>query len=237
MTLHYHGTPITPQEVFLRLKGRCFCVSFADGRQVRVAHEIGQSVMLDNGAFSLWRAGKATDWPGYYRWADEWLDYPTTWAVIPDVIDGTDEENDRLIAEWPFADRGAPVWHMHEPISRLLRLAQEFSRVCFGSSGEYAVVGSPQWHRRAALAFDALALEHKRLPWIHMLRGMALAGTEYPFASVDSTNIARNHAGNHTRNVAAKDAVAMAAEIDARQCPGRWVSRTVEQSSLFPEAS
>jgi hypothetical protein len=225
MSLHYHGLPITPVDVLLRLAGRCFCVSFAAKSQVKTAHQIGQAVMLDNGAFSLWRAGKATDWPGYYRWADEWLDYPTTWAVIPDVIEGTDEENDALVRAWPFGDRGAPVWHMHEPVDRLLRLCDGFARVCFGSSGQYATVGNAPWRRRAGEAFGALSKRHARLPWIHMLRGLALAGDVFPFASMDSTNVARNHAGNRTRNTAAKDARAMAEQIDALQCPARWERR------------
>ena len=212
-------------------------MSFAAPHQAKLVHEIGQAVMLDNGAFSLWRAVKATDWSGFYRWADPWLDYPTTWAVIPDVIEGTDEENDALIAAWPFADRGAPVWHLHESIDRLVRLTDEWPRVCFGSSGQYATVGSPEWHARVSDAFDALAKRHQRLPWIHMLRGMALAGGPYPFASLDSTNVARNHAGNHTRATAAKDAKAMAEGIDARQCPARWTQRNEgEQQGLFREA-
>ena len=37
---------------------------------------------------SVWRAGKIADWPAYYAWCERWLDYRTTWAVIPDVIDG-----------------------------------------------------------------------------------------------------------------------------------------------------
>lgn len=227
MTLHYHGTPITPHEVFLGLAGCCFCVSFADARQVRAAHELGQSVMLDNGAFSAWRAGKPTDWPGYYAWCDEWLDYPTTWAVIPDVIDGSEKDNDALIAQWPHGSRGAPVWHLHEPIERLVLLSHRWPRICFGSSGEYATLDTPQWHARVTQAFNELALEHRRLPWVHMLRGMALAGSAYPFASLDSTNVARNHAGNRSRNERRKSARRMATEIDARQCPGRWEERAI----------
>jgi hypothetical protein len=50
-----------------------------------------------------------------------------------------------------------------------------------------------------------------------MLRGMALAGSEYPFASVDSTDIARNH--NRPRN----SARGMADYWDSRQNPARWV--------------
>jgi hypothetical protein len=37
--------------------------------------------------------------------------------------------------------------------------------------------------------------------WLHMLRGMALSGSEYPFASVDSTDIAQNHTGRRTRKL------------------------------------
>jgi hypothetical protein len=48
--LHYHGTPITPQAKLLELAGRNFCVSYAAPYQVAACHEIGQSVMLDNGA-------------------------------------------------------------------------------------------------------------------------------------------------------------------------------------------
>ena len=29
MTLHFHGTPITPRSVLMDLRGKCFCVSYA----------------------------------------------------------------------------------------------------------------------------------------------------------------------------------------------------------------
>ena len=57
--------------------------------------------MLDNGAFSKWKSNKITNWPKYYAWCDQWLDCPTTWAVIPDVIDAGSQEQDALIKEWP----------------------------------------------------------------------------------------------------------------------------------------
>jgi hypothetical protein len=221
MTLHYHGTPITPNEVMLSLAGCCFCVSFARPDQVRMAHELGQSVLLDNGAFSAWKRGAETDWTGFYAWCDEWLDWPTTWAIIPDVIDGSCEDNDALIAQWPLGIRGAPVWHLHEPIERLIKLAGQWPRICFGSSGEFAQLDTPQWHARVSDAFNALSARHARLPWIHMLRGMDLGGSVYPFASLDSTNVARNHA----RNRCFRDAKRMAHMIDSRQCPGRWAQR------------
>lgn len=230
MTLHYHGTPITPSAALAEIAGCCFCVSYAAPQNVATAHEIGQSVMLDNGAFSLWRAGRPTDWPGYYTWAKRWLEYPTTWAVIPDVIDGDEDDNDRLLVEW-FArsmphHKAAPVWHMHEPLDRLRRLCAGYQKVCIGSSGEYATIGTPQWHRRMERAMN-VSCRHET-PWLHMLRGMALSGSQYPFASVDSTDIARNH--NRIQNTPA----AMARRWDAIQCPSTWTYR--EQLMLASEA-
>lgn len=219
--IHYHGTPITPNAVLSTLAGRCFCVSYAAPAQVEQCHQIGQSVMLDNGAFSFWRKGRLTDWDGYMDWCEWWLEHPTTWAVIPDVIDGTEEENNRLLAHWfqRRMPRGAPVWHMHESIERLKYLCQAYDRVCIGSSGRYAVVGSPQWHRRMHQAMNAVCGSGPVPVWLHMLRGMGLSGSEYPFASVDSTDVAQNH--NRPWNTA----VRMVERWDAIQNPCRWEYR------------
>lgn len=227
--IHYHGTPITPRSVLLDIRGKCFCVSYAAPADVKVCHDIGQSVMLDNGAFSLWRSGKNTDWPGYYAWVEQWLDFRTTWAVIPDVIDGDAEANDALIEQWTHGDRGAPVWHMHEPISRLVRLSYEWPRVCIGSSGTYATVGDARWHERMTDAMNHLCGNGIPPCWLHMLRGMALSGSIYPFASVDSTDVARNH--NRPQNTARS----MADRWDSIQCPARWSVRPV-QSDLWRAA-
>lgn len=219
MTIHYHGTPISPIRAIMELAGRHFCVSYARPEDVRRAHELGQSVMLDNGAYSYWRAGwryGVDDWLGYYRFAEEWLAYQTTWAVIPDVIEGTEADNDELITRWPFGSRGAPVWHLHESIERLLRLAEEWPRICLGSSAEYAVVGSQPWRWRMDEAMNALCGDGPSPVWLHMLRGMGTLDLGYPFASVDSTDIGRNHNrdGNTPR--------AMADRWDAQQAPARW---------------
>lgn len=216
MTIHYHGTPITPRAVLNSLAGRHFCVSYAAPNDAKTCHDIGQSVLIDNGAFSAWKAGRPTDWPGFYAWCERWLEYRTTWAVIPDVIDGDGAANDALIEQWPHGERGAPVWHMHEPIARLLKLAERWSRVCIGSSGAYATVGDFRWHDRMTDAMNQLCGDGPSPVWLHMLRGMALSGLHYPFASVDSTDIARNH--NRQHNSAAE----MARKWDAQQCRARW---------------
>lgn len=60
-----------------------------------------------------------------------------------------------------------------------------------------------------------------------MLRGMQLSGSIYPFASVDSTDIAQNH--NRKQNTPSK----MAKRWDAMQTPGEWYPEPV-QMELTP---
>ncbi len=226
--IHYHGTPITPLDVLYTLAGRHFCVSHAHPDQVARVHEIAQTVMLDNGAFSKWKSGRATDWPAFYAWADRWLHWPTSWAVIPDVIDGGSQLQDALISEWPHGKRqAAPVWHMDEPMARLMRLCDAgWARVCIGSTAEYAVVMSDAWQARIDEAFNELARSFGRMPPLHMLRGMQCSGMRWPFFSVDSTDVAQNH--NRPQNVAR----AMADRWDAMQGgSGAWIARP-EQMEL-----
>ena len=217
--MHYHGTPISPISALYELKGKNFCVSHIRPDDVRRCHQIGQSVMLDNGAFSKWKSGKPTNWPAYYEWCDDWLSYPTTWAVIPDVIDAGTQEQDALLREWPHGHRGAPVWHMDEPINRLLRLCDEWPRVCIGSTAEFATVLSPPWCAKIDEAFNEVSKRHRHIPWLHMLRGMQLSGMHWPFASVDSTDIAQNHHLPH------RSPRAMADRWDSLQTPGKWDDR------------
>ena len=202
----------------MELGGRHFCVSHAHPSDVERCHSIGQSVMLDNGAFSKWKSGKETNWNAYYAWCDQWLICPTTWAVVPDVIDGSIEEQDDLLAKWPMGKRkSSPVWHMNEPLARLCRLVEsDFDRVCIGSTSEYKTVLSPVWKKRMDLVWNALTLTFGKTPPIHMLRGLQCCEKQWPFASVDSTDIARNH---WRKKKSTRD---MADRWDDKQCPLRW---------------
>ncbi len=225
MTIHYHGTPLTPRDQLWKMAGKSFCVSFAHPADADICLRIGQSVMWDNGAFSLYTKGKVVNWTAFYKWLEPRLGHPH-WAVIPDVIDGDVDANARLVDEWPFpASFGAPVWHMAEPIDVLLNFAQRFSRVCFGSSGAFWQVGSDSWCRRTDEAFNQLS-KRGSIPWIHMLRGMAVTGKRWPFASVDSVNVARNYKDTNSCPEA------MARVIDAVQCPAKW-TLTHQQMELI----
>lgn len=196
--IHYHGLPITPDTCAERAAraGHCF-VSFAHPGQLGIAAVSCQSFALDNGAFSAWREGRPiADWSSFYAWAETGKRLPhCDFAVIPDVIDGTESQNDSLVAEWPLpAWFGAPVWHLHESFARLERLALSHPRVCLGSSGQFAQIGTEAWWRRMHEAMRVVCDDHGYpLVKLHGLRMLdPQVFTRFPFASADSTNIGRN---------------------------------------------
>lgn len=192
--IHYHGGPITPETCARRVwQGRHACVSWAHPEQIELAASVCQTFMLDNGAFSLWKSGTPVDWEDYYVWAGEWLDHPACdWAVIPDVIGGTEEENDALLELWPFAAwEGVPVWHLNESVERLVRLAQMWPRVALGSAAEYDVKRPAKCLARLAEALPELRKAPRvKLHGLRMLNPVIT--TKVPLASADSTNVARN---------------------------------------------
>lgn len=228
--IHYHGTPITPQKERIKMAGKHFCVSYADARDADWCLHHGQSVMWDNGAYTAFTQRKTLDFHAYYEWLEPRLGQPH-WAVIPDVIDGNEEAQRCLINTWPYSRFvGAPVWHMGLSIDWLLDLADNWPRLCFGSSGKYWQVGSDMWRRRADEAFNALAQRHSTLPWVHMLRGLSLSGDRWPFASADSVNVARNFKDQKTCPEF------MARRIDAVQTPVQW-KLTPLQGCMLEKAS
>lgn len=199
--IHYHGTPINPMTTAARaLTGGHAFIAFTDTGQLGLALDVCQSFAVDNGAFSAWRAGTPiSDWELYYQWIAEVHRYPSfDFAVIPDVIDGDEGANDALLMEWPWRESapwvGAPVWHLHESLDRLERLAFAWPRICLGSSGEYASIGTQAWFTRMAQAMDVLCDRDGRpICKLHGLRMLdPRVFTRFPFASADSTNIARN---------------------------------------------
>jgi hypothetical protein len=222
--IHYHGTPLTPRSELLKLAGKNFCCSFANPQDTDWCLGHGQSVMLDSGAFTAHKQAKPVAWVDYFRWLEPRLGHPH-WAVIPDRIDGTVEEQRALVASWPFGHLGAPVWHMALPVSYLLDLVNHWPRVCFGSSGQYWQVGSEAWTRRCDHAFNELERRGLR-PWVHMMRGMMLAGDHWPFASTDSANVARNFKDYATCPER------MARRLDAIQSPARW-TMVAEQKEML----
>lgn len=195
--IHYHGGPITPETCALRAyRGRHAFVSFYEPRDLELAASVCQSFALDNGAFSVWRAGKPTpSWPDYYAWCDRWLRHPACdWAVIPDVIMGSEADNDAMIREWPHGFAGVPVWHLNETLDRLERLAADWPRIALGSAAEYDVSNVWACLDRLAQALDVITDDERRpLVKLHGLRMLnPEITTRVPLSSADSTNVAQN---------------------------------------------
>lgn len=195
--IHYHGLPMTPVADMLRvMRGRHAMVSFEHPQQIEEAAEVCQSVALDNGAFTAWRAHRTHDFEGYAQWAEKWLRHPCVeWCVIPDVIDGDERANDRLLDTWPL-DIGfsVPVYHLHESLDRLERLLGIYGRIALGSSGVYAHPGSHAWWTRIAEIMEVACapdgLPRRKLHGLRMLDPALFS--HLPLASADSCNVARN---------------------------------------------
>lgn len=193
--IHYHGLPITPVGDMAKImKGRHAMISFANRDQLPVAMEVCQSFALDNGAFSMWKSGKQPDWDKYHEWVSVVGRHPACdWAIIPDVIDGSEDENDALIEAWPHGQFGVPVWHLHESLERLEKLVSAWTTVAIGSSGQYADVGIGRWWNRMAeamsVACDGAGYPKARLHGLRMLNPNVYA--RFPFRSVDSSSIGR----------------------------------------------
>lgn len=242
--IHYHGTPITPDVAALEaLNGGHAFVSFAAPQNLGLALDVCQSYAVDNGAFSAWKAGNpVADWKDYYSWVDGLRLSPSfDFSVIPDVIDGSEEDNDRLLIAWPWRAMpwvGSPVWHLHESIGRLVGLASAWPRVCLGSSGAFSQIGTPAWWQRMGAAFNAICDSDGRPACkVHGLRMLdPRVFGKFPFASADSTNIARNigidSAWRGTYQPATKGARAlvMRGRIEATQSPQRWDKSYVQES-------
>jgi hypothetical protein len=248
--IHYHGTPITPDTAAATiLKGRHAMVSFANPEQLALVSDICQSFALDNGAFTAWKRGGAVDWSDYVAWIVDWHRHPGfDWYLIPDVIDGDEESNDDLLSwcldKCPISG-GIPVWHLHEGISRLLRLAGAFPRIAFGSSGEFAEVGAPAWWNRMAVAMRAVCdpggRPKTKLHGLRMLDPKVFS--RFPFSSADSTNVARNIGldgrwpGTYRPPSKAARGIVLAERIEAFQSAPVWDCHEIQHDLFAAESA
>lgn len=195
MTVHYHGLPLTPEVMLLDLGGRNMCVSFATSRpgQLAIALDQAQQLMFDNGAYTIKQQGGVLDQNAFYAWLEPLLGHPH-WAVVPDVIDGTVEQQRNLLATWPYPrELGAPVFHIALSDDYLLELTDQWPRVCLGSSGDFWNIRSVAWRRRMDAIQELLACKRRCAPNLHGLRMMDQIGKGWSLlASADSVNVARN---------------------------------------------
>jgi hypothetical protein len=209
-----YGLPLNPMPLLEQLRGASFCVSYGTrdklGKQLEQAIDcVGKDQMLlvDNGAYSAFQSGVDTMnnveyLDGFAEWASDILDRcPQAVAIIPDKIDGNEEDNRQLALEsLGMFDhtRAMGVWHMHESIDYLIWLCESFGHVGIGSSGEYLNYKKPSWTARikeAMAAIDAWEAEPDAgnvRPRIHMLKVQSKHHL-FDFDSSDSVNVSMNH--------------------------------------------
>ena len=240
--IHYHGTPIggNRQDAARFLNGRHALVPFPRQDDMGAVAELCQSFVFDNGAFSIWRKGGTLDVDGYLKWVDDWYRHPGfDWALIPDVIDGDESANDLLLEQWPEHLPGVPVWHLHESLERLQRLANNWRTVAIGSSGQWATPGTAGWWKRISEAMDAICDEQGRPSCrLHGLRMLdPNVFSRIPLASADSTNAAVNGGsiarfGMYVPPTAGQRAEVIASRIESHNSASVWVGSSQIELSL-----
>ena len=243
--IHYHGTPIGGQRVEAArfLFGRHCLIPWPRHEDLEVAKEACSSFIVDNGAFTIWKKGKgAIDSDAYISWVQTFCLHPAfDWALIPDVIDGTEEDNDALLKDWPTKMAlGVPVYHLHESLDRADRLCGEWPIVAIGSSGEWPIPGNRKWTQRMHQVMSVMCNSNGearcKLHGLRMMRPEIF--TSYPFRSVDSTNCAQNGSRNgkviDKKITSGQGAIITAWQIEAHQSPDRW-DRSPDSSILVRE--
>lgn len=234
--IRYHGLPVTPNEAAMslcKIYGHAF-LSYAHQDQLDIALQWCRGVGLDNGAYSAWRKSQDFDVDGFLQWAKFYHRHPAIRMIVaPDVIDGSEAENDALLAyavqvipsaEW------TPVWHMHESLGRLAELCSKYSSVAIGSSGQYAELQTRRWWERMTEAMTvACDSDGYPLTKLHGLRMMdPTIFSHIPFASVDSTGVGQNigidkkWSGPYAPNSKWVRAVVLADRSESHASATRW---------------
>ncbi|HBV2717462.1 TPA: hypothetical protein MDT29_000868 [Klebsiella pneumoniae] len=199
MITHFHGLPVWGDKgavCKIAVSGAGAFVSYARPEQLGLALQYAKCVAIDNAAFSAWKRGLVINWVDFYKWLMRWYHHERLkFFVIPDIVEGDEDDNDRLIRALPamFREKAVPVWHLHESLDRLVALCESWPRVCFGSSGQYATIRTTAWHQRMHEAFTEIYVKRQLRTKIHGLRMLdgRIIGN-YPLATADSTNLACN---------------------------------------------
>ncbi len=248
--IHYHGTPISGDRTaparFLR--GRHALVPFNRPDDLPAVMAWCQSFILDNSAFSNWKAGHGrVDVDAYMNWVRGIYLHPGfDWCLIPDVVDGDVEENSRLVRDWLRCGpqfKGVPVWHLHEPLEYLDWLVSSFEIVALGSSGQWRTPGTAAWWQRMEEARPVICDADNRPRC--KLHGLRMLDPDIfkriPFASADSTNAGVN-CGNVSRfgmyppPTASQRAEVIAEIIEQHNSPPVWQPHGAQQSMELLEA-
>lgn len=245
--IHYHGTPIggARRDVARFLLGRHALVSFYRPDDLPAVMDCCQSFVLDNGAFSHWKAGRGEiDFRAYQEWVESVCHHPAyDWCLIPDIIDGSEEQNRQLVLKWMETEsrtHGVPVWHLHDSLDYLDWLVSQFSRVALGSSGQWSIPGTIAWWQRMSDAMqvtcDGSGRPRTKLHGLRMLNPDVF--TRLPLASADSTNAAVNcgslsRFGSYMPPTASQRAEVIATRIEVLSSAPVWCPQNQLEIDAF----
>lgn len=184
----------------------------------------------------------------YAAWVRTWEMHPGfDFAIVPDVIDGTEDDNAKMCARW-LAERMRPaavVWHLHESFERLRYLircvqGRVYDRLCLGSSGQWATPGTEEWWRRMDevrdIACDELGRPLVKMHGLRMLNPTIFS--HVPLASADSCSVALNigkdvkWSGTYQPLTEATRALVLAERVERHACAVTWSKRHGVQMNL-----
>jgi hypothetical protein len=195
----YHGTPVSGSiyDILPLFENRRWLVSVLYKNQLAIVKKASIGYILDNGAFTIWRRGKGNvciaSFKDFVLSNDTAVNYD--WCFIPDIIEGSVEDNDKNIEIWLncYGEyKSVPVFHYHEPLVRLKRLGEYFPIVALGSSAEYSVIGNVKWVKRTEEIFKFWleSIPNCKLHGLRMLNVRIFP--KFHYYSGDSTNVGRN---------------------------------------------
>jgi hypothetical protein len=231
--IHYHGMPVSgayPESTEFS-KGRHVLISYKYPQVLECVADTCSSFCIDNRAFSFWKKKQPVDWDKYAAWVGEWSRHPRyDWCLIPDIIDGSEADNKKLVLKYRRLPHAVPVYHMHESLEYLDALCQHFPRVALGSSGEWAHPNTTPWWGRMTQMLEVACDQHGRprtkLHGLRMLNPKVF--TRIPFSSADSTNAGVNAGskgrfGAYLPAKASLRAAVIASNIEGHNSPSVWV--------------
>jgi hypothetical protein len=188
--IHYHGADISGgiPEALKFYNRRDVLISFPRPYQTSSISEVCRSFVFDNGAFSFWKKCTPVNWDDFYDWVDTWNHHPRfEWFLIPDVIGGSDKENDELIAGCAFPNyMSVPVYHVGEDFSRLENMMDKFPRVAIGTTKGFELKSLNFWNEMRKI-FDFICVFGVPQVKVHGLRMLdPEIVSAFPFSSCDS---------------------------------------------------
>ena len=243
--IHYHGTPVSGGKLNSVdfLSGRHALIPFAYPQDLPVVAEICQSFILDNSAYTYWRQGGELDIGNYFGWVTSWAQHPALdWCLIPDVIDGDEQQNIGLVNIWLRSGikcKGVPVYHLHESFGWLEYLIDNFETIALGSSGDFDTPDTPKWWKRINEIMKILCdKDGKPKRKIHGLRMLSPHIIDrLPLSSADSANAVRNGGdikrfGMYAPPNAGQRSAIIATRIEAVNSPAIWTPLAQQELQL-----